>query len=196
MTDAEPRLGTYGQRVLWSPVRPRFLPLRLVLASLMAAVGVWLAAAVLPGVHVNSFVGALVVAALVGLLNAILPPVVAALRMPATLVVGFLALLAVDAGILLPVSDLDWADFKVDSFGSALLAALLMAAAGLMLQSLLGVNDEHSYSLRVIERVGGRQGKQTSTAVPGILFLAAFSASASAHLLRTDGFEHAAATTV
>ena len=161
----------YAQPVIWTPARPRFRPLRLVLAWLVAAVGVWVAAAVLPGVHVNSFVGALVVAALVGVLNAILPPVVAALRLPATLVVGFLGVLAVDAGILLLVSALDSSDFKVDSFGSALLAALVMAVSSLVLQAMLGVNDEDSYSLRVIERVAGRQGKRTSTEVPGILFL-------------------------
>jgi uncharacterized membrane protein YvlD (DUF360 family) len=171
MSDDDAPRGEYGQQVIWSPARPRFRPLRLVLAWLVATVGIWLAAVVLPGVHVNSFEGALVVAALVGVLNAILPPVVAALRVPATLVIGFLGVLAVDAGILLLVSAIDPTDFKVDSFGWALLAALLMAVASLVLQTLLGINDEDSYSLRVIERVAGRQGRRTSTQVPGILFL-------------------------
>jgi uncharacterized membrane protein YvlD (DUF360 family) len=171
MSDDDAPRGEYGQQVMWSPAKPRLRPLRLVLGWLVATVGIWLAAVVLPGVHVNSFEGALVVAALVGVLNAILPPVVAALRVPATLVIGFLGVLAVDAGILLLVSAIDPTDFKVDSFGWALLAALLMAVASLVLQTLLGVNDEDSYSLRVIERVAGRQGKPTSTQVPGILFL-------------------------
>ena len=131
MNDADGSREAYGQEVTWTPARPRFRPLRLVLAWLVATVGIWLAAAVLPGVHVNSFEGALVVAALVGVLNAILPPVVAALRVPATLVIGFLGVLAVDAGILLLVSAIDPTDFKVDSFGWALLAALLMAVASL-----------------------------------------------------------------
>jgi Mycobacterial 4 TMS phage holin, superfamily IV/Type I phosphodiesterase / nucleotide pyrophosphatase len=108
---------------------------------------------------------------LVGVLNAILPPIIAALRVPATLLIGFLAVLALDAVILLLVSDIDSGDFKVDSFGWALLAALVMAAASLVLQTVLGVNDEDSYSLRVIERVARRQGERTETDVPGILFL-------------------------
>jgi uncharacterized membrane protein YvlD (DUF360 family) len=162
--------GTYAQPVDVTRGRPRFRPLRLVLAWLVGAVGVSLAG-LLPGVHVQSFVGALIVAALVGVLNGILPPVIAALRVPATLVLGFLAVLAVDAGILLLVSQLVPTDFKVDSFGWALLAALLMAVASLILQALLGVNDDDSYSLRVIERVARRQGAQTATDVPGILFL-------------------------
>jgi uncharacterized membrane protein YvlD (DUF360 family) len=161
----------YAQRVGWRLGKPRFALLRLACSWVIGAIAVWVTAALLPGVHVNSFLGAFIVAALVGILNAILPPVIAALRVPATLVIGFLAVLAVDAGILLLVSSIDSQDFKVDSFGWALLAALLMAAASLALQTVLGVNDEDSYSLRVIERVARRQGGRIRTDVPGILFL-------------------------
>jgi uncharacterized membrane protein YvlD (DUF360 family) len=163
--------GSYAAVVRWSPAPPRFRPLRLALSLLVGAVAVWVAAVLLPGVHVRSFGGALIAAALVGVLNAILPPVVAAVRLPFTLVLGFLAVLAVDAAILLLASDIASPDFKVDSFGWALLAALLIAAASMALQTILGVNDEDSYSLRVIERVARRQGEQMRTEVPGIVFL-------------------------
>ncbi len=170
MTSSAPN-GFYGQEVQWSPAPPRFRPLRLALSLLVGAVAVSVAALLLPGVHVQSFGGALIAAALVGVLNAILPPIEAALRLPFTLVLGFLAVLAVDAVILLLVSDIASADIKVDSFGWALLAALLIAAASMALQTILGVNDEDSYALRVIERVARRQGEQTRTDVPGIVFL-------------------------
>ena len=39
------------------------------------------------------------------------------------------------------------------------------------LQVILGVNDDDAYSLRVIERVARRQGEQTRTDVPGLVFL-------------------------
>jgi uncharacterized membrane protein YvlD (DUF360 family) len=165
------RSESFAEPVKWSPAPPRFRPLRLVLSLLVGAVAVWVAALILPGMHVQSFGGALIAAVLIGVLNAILPPVVAALRLPFTLVLGFLAVLAVDAAILLLVSDIASPDIKVDSFGWALLAALLIAAASMALQTILGVNDEDSYSLRVIERVGRRQGAQTRTDVPGIVFL-------------------------
>jgi uncharacterized membrane protein YvlD (DUF360 family) len=155
----------------WTPEPPRIQPLRLVVSLLVGAVAVWAAAAVLPGVHVKSFVGAVLVAALVGGLNAVLPPVVAALRLPYTLVLGFLAILALDAGILLLISAVDPKDFTVDSFGWALLASLLTSAVSLALQVILGIDDEDSYSLRVIRRVARRQGEQTRTDVPGIIFL-------------------------
>ena len=170
MTPSAPS-GGYGEAVRWTPAPPRFRPLRLVLALLVGAVAVWVAAVILPGVHVSSFGGALIAAALVGVLNAILPPLVAALRLPFMLVLGFLAVLAVDAASLLLASAIASNDFKVDSFGSALLAALLIAAASTVLQTILGVNDEDSYALRVIERVARRQGDRTETDVPGIVFL-------------------------
>jgi uncharacterized membrane protein YvlD (DUF360 family) len=163
--------GDYAQQPTWSPAPPRFRPLRLTLSWLVGAVAVSAAGLLLAGVHVESFRGALLAAALIGVLNALLPPIVAALRLPWTLVLGFLTVLAVDAGILLLVSDIASADFKVDSFGSALIAALVMSAASMVLQMILGVNDEDAYSLRVIERVARRQGEQTRTDVPGLVFL-------------------------
>lgn len=92
--------------------------------------------------EVKTFLGAVEAAALIAVFTAIAPPVVAALRLPLTLVLGFLAVLVVDALVLLLVSDLAPNDFKVDSFGWALLAALVMAAAGMVLQVFLGVDDD------------------------------------------------------
>ena len=50
-----------------------------------------------PGSTSTSFWGALVVAAIVAALNAVIPPVLAALRLPLTLVLGFLLVLIADA---------------------------------------------------------------------------------------------------
>jgi uncharacterized membrane protein YvlD (DUF360 family) len=161
---------SYAEPVQWNPAAPRFRPLRLTLSLLVGAAALWVAA-LLPGVHVKSLKGALIDAALIGIFNAILPPIVAALRLPFTLVLGFLAVLALDAAILLLVSSVTPSDFSVDSFGWALAASLVMSAASLVLQVILGVDDEDSYSLRVIERVARRQGEQPTTDTAGILFL-------------------------
>src|SRR5205814_7248219 len=59
----------------------------------------------------------------------------------------------------------------VNSFGDALLAALVMAAVSIVLQVVTGTNDEDEYSLRVIKRIARRQGGSGRTDVPGILFL-------------------------
>jgi uncharacterized membrane protein YvlD (DUF360 family) len=162
--------AAYGEPVRWNAARPRFRPLRLVLALLVGAVSVIVSGLILSGIEVKTFLGALEAAALIAVLNAVLPPLIAALRLPFMLIIGFLAVLIVDALILLLVSDLAPNDFKVDSFGWALLAALVMAAASMVLQVLLGVDDD-IYSLRVIERVAKRQGERVRTDVPGIIFL-------------------------
>jgi len=161
----------YGEPQQWKASRPRFRPLRLVLALLVGAVAVVVSGLILPGVEVKTFLGALEAAVLIGVFNAIAPPLVAALRLPLMLVLGFLAVLIVDALVLLLVSELVPNDFKVDSFGWALLAALVMAASSMVLQVLFGVDDDDIYSLRVIERVAKRQGKATHTDVPGLIFL-------------------------
>ena len=40
-----------------------------------------------------------------------------------------------------------------------------------MLEVLVGINDDDSYALRVVERVARRQGVLANTDAPGILFL-------------------------
>ncbi len=165
------RGATYAEPVVWEAARPRFRPLRLVLALLVGAVAVVVSGLILPGVEVKTFLGALEAAALIAVLNAILPPLVAALRLPFMLIIGFLAVLIVDALILLLVSHLGPNDFKVNSFAWALLAALVMAAASMVLQVFLGVDDDDVYSLRVIQRIAKRQGKASRTDAPGIVFL-------------------------
>ena len=141
------------------------------LALFVGAVAVGVSGLILPGVHIKTFLGALEAAALIAVLNAVLPPMVAALRLPLMLIIGFFAVLIVDALILLLVSQLAPNDFKVDSFGWALLAALVMAAASMVLQVFLGVDDDDIYSLRVIQRVAKRQGAAARTDVPGLIFL-------------------------
>ena len=102
-------------------------------------------------------------------LNAVIPPVLAALRLPATLVLGFLLVLAADAGILLLTDDLTDGILRVDGFGWALLAALVVAAVSVVLDVFVGSDD--TYSVRIAQRIGRRQGIIARTDVPGIVFL-------------------------
>ena len=59
----------------------------------------------------------------------------------------------------------------MDGFGWALLAALVIAAATVVLDVIVGANDSDAYMLRVIRRVARRQGGHERTDVPGIIFL-------------------------
>jgi uncharacterized membrane protein YvlD (DUF360 family) len=127
------------------------------------------AAGILPGVSIEGFWGALVVAAIVAALNAVIPPALAALRLPLTLVLGFLLVLVADAGILLVTDSLTDGVLTVDGFGWALLAALVVAAVSVVLAVLLGSDD--TASIRIARRIARRQGIIARTAVPGIVFL-------------------------
>jgi len=161
----------YAEQPRWSPEVPRLHPLRLVLSWLTSAAALLVAAGLVPDVAISSFRAAIVVAAVVAVVNAILPPLIAALRLPLTLAVGFLAVLVVDAFALLVAADIREDAIQVDSFGWALLTALVAAAVSVALEVIFGTNDDDTYSLKVVQRVARRQGAPERTDVPGILYL-------------------------
>jgi uncharacterized membrane protein YvlD (DUF360 family) len=165
---SDPEL-TYGQSTDWQPERPRLRVFPLVVSWLAMGVALMVAALVLPGVTINDYGGALLVAAIVAALNAIVPPILAALRLPLTLVSGFLLVLLADAAILRWADDLTNGMLTVDSFGWALLAALVVAAVSVVLAVVVGSDD--TYSLHIAKRIARRQGIIASTDVPGIVFL-------------------------
>ena len=149
----------------------RIRPLRLVLAWLLSAAAVLVAAWAVPGVAIEGAGGALVAAAVIGVLNAVLPPLLAALRLPFTLLIGLLLVLALDAAMFLLSSRIAPGAISVDSFGSALLAAFVVSAVSVVLDPLFRMNDDDTYMLRVTQRIARRTGGQTVTDVPGIVFL-------------------------
>ena len=167
---AEPT-RSYGEDTRWEPATVRLGLLRTLVSWVVGAAAVWIASAVVPGVGLEQTGAAFLVAALVAVLNALLPPILAALRFPFMLVAGFLLVLVADAGLLMVAHRLLSDDIRVDSFGDALLASLVMAAASLVLQAVLGTNDDDQYSLKVTRRIARRQGASEPTSVPGILFL-------------------------
>ncbi len=91
---------SYGQSTAWQPERPRLRLFPLLVSWFATGVALMVAAAILPGVDIGGFWGALLVAVIVAALNAVIPPVLAALRLPLTLVLGFLLVLVADALIL------------------------------------------------------------------------------------------------
>jgi uncharacterized membrane protein YvlD (DUF360 family) len=161
----------YGETMTWNPQAPRFRLMHVLLAWLVGGISVFVAAAVVPGVSVGSFGDAMAVAALIAALNAVLPPVVAALRLPFTLALGFAIVLVLDAVMLLLASQISSRAIKVDAFGWALLAALVISASMVVLEVIFGANDDDTYSLRVIRRIARRRGKTVHSDVPGIIFL-------------------------
>ena len=161
----------YGEVLSWEPERPRLHPVRLAVAWLITGASVWVAAAIVPGVALNHFGEALVVAAIIGLLNAVLPPLLAALRLPFMLATGFILVLFADAAVLKLAHAIVPNDIRVDTFGDALLAALVIAAVSVVLQAIFGTNDDDEYTLHVTRRIARRQGVNDPTDVPGMVYL-------------------------
>ena len=155
----------------WEPAKLRLRPVRVVIAWVTAAAAVALAAGIVPGFELEQSGAAFAVAAAIALLNALVPPVLAALRLPFMLAAGFLLVLVADALLLQAAAELVADDVRVDSFGDALLAALVMSAASVVLEIILGTNDDDAYTLRVTRRIARRQGAIAPTDVPGIVFL-------------------------
>ena len=155
----------------WQPARPKFRPAALILAWILSAAALLAAAWIVPGAHVNNFWSALVAVAVIAVLNAVLPPIVAALRLPLMLVLGLLLVLVLDALMLLAADRLTDGDLSIDSFWSALGVALVASAVGVVLDMLFGTNDDDTYTYRVIRRIARRSGELTRTDAPGIIFL-------------------------
>ncbi|MFL5921136.1 MAG: phage holin family protein [Gaiellaceae bacterium] len=161
----------YGEQPAWEVVRPRFHVFRLLVSWVLSALALLGAAWVVPGADVKGFGAALVAAAVIGALNAILPPVVAAIRLPFVAALGFLVVLVLDALMLITADRVTDGDLTVDSFWSALGVALAAAAIGVVLDVVLGTNDDDTYTFKVIQRIARRSGEREETDVPGIVFL-------------------------
>jgi uncharacterized membrane protein YvlD (DUF360 family) len=160
---------TYGQSTAWKPERPSLRLVPLVISWLSTGVALMVAAGILPGVHIDDWWGALLIAAIVAALNAVIPPVLAALRLPLTLVLGFLLVLVADAAILLIADAVTDGVLRVDNFGWALLAALVVAAVSVVLAVVFGFDDMGQ--VRTAHRIARRQGIIAATDVPGIVYL-------------------------
>ena len=160
---------SYGESAAWQPERPRWRLFPLLIAWLATGVALMVAAAILPGVSIDDFWGALLIAAIVAALNAVIPPVLAALRLPLTLVLGFLLVLIADAVMLVVAADATDGVLAVDNFGWALLASLVVAAVSVVLAVVLGSGDMSA--IRIAQRIARREGIIASTEAPGIIFL-------------------------
>jgi uncharacterized membrane protein YvlD (DUF360 family) len=165
-SDHEP---TYGRSTSWQPERPRLRLFPLLVSWIATGVALMVAAWALPGVDIKSFGGALAVAVIVAALNEVIPPVLAALRLPLTLVLGFLLVLIADALILQFTDRITDGVLTVDNFGWALLASLVVAAVSVVLAVILGSDDMSS--IRIAQRIARRQGIIANTDVPGIVYL-------------------------
>jgi uncharacterized membrane protein YvlD (DUF360 family) len=151
--------------------RPRRPVVRLLLVWIGEALGLALLAWILPGVEVKGLEGAFVAAGLIGLLNALLYPLLASLIASIALLTFGLLTLVLNVGLVLAADAITPA-FNVEGFGSALVLVLGLALVNSIVTGALAIDDEGSFYRSVVRRQArrSRAGRAMPTA-PGVIFL-------------------------
>ncbi len=106
--------------------------MKLILRWLLNAVALWVAAALVPGIGYDTLTALLLAALVIGLINALIRPILLVLTIPITVLTLGLFLLVLNAllfwlgGSIVP-------GFHVDGFLSALLGSIVMSVVGFVL---------------------------------------------------------------
>jgi putative membrane protein len=117
---------------------PRFL-----LKFVIGALALWVATKVVPGVSVEGYEALAVAAILLGIVNAVVRPALIILTLPLTLVTLGLFLFVIN-GITISLVDAILPGMKIDSFGHAMLAALVVWIVSWAGEMILGVKTRQS----------------------------------------------------
>ena len=110
--------------------------MHIIINWVLSGIAIILTAYLLPGVQVDSFVTALLVAIVLGIVNAILKPILVLLTLPITLLTLGLFMFVINAVMVLVV-DRVIPGFGVDGFMSALLFSLVLSVVNWFLFSLV-----------------------------------------------------------
>jgi putative membrane protein len=108
-----------------------------VLRLAISALGLWVASALVPGVDINGGWTLVVAALLLGVVNALVRPIVLVLTFPFTLITLGLFILVVNAAMFaLVAAFLD--GFHLSGFGAALFGALVVSITSWIASSFIG----------------------------------------------------------
>jgi uncharacterized membrane protein YvlD (DUF360 family) len=151
------------------PVRLSIL-LRAAVVLLVNAAMLLLLSELLAGFTLDGAGAALLTAALTGLLNALVWPVLARLALPLSVVTLGLAALVLNA-FLVVVAIEAVPGASVDDFGSGIVVTLGLAALTALLSAVLAIEEDDSWYRNVVRRQARRRGAVTRTDVPGVIFL-------------------------
>ena len=100
-----------------------------ILRLLLTALVFYLLPKFIPGIHVDSPVAALIAAVVFGVVNAIIRPLILLLTLPITLLTLGLFIIVINA-LMFWLAAWITPGFRVDSFGAALIGAIVMMIVG------------------------------------------------------------------
>lgn len=139
---------------------------RAAILLLVNGLALWLLAAVIPGIDVPSFGGAVVSAAVIALLNALLWPTVTRVALPLTILAFALLAVIVSAGTVeIAIELVDGTD---PTFVASLLTGVGLASVSAVVAPLLDF-DGDAYHLRVVRRRVRGMRRKNETDVPGVI---------------------------
>ncbi len=125
----------------------------IVVRTLIIALGLGLANVLVPGVRIEGTLTLVVAALLLGLVNAVVRPLVVLLTLPLTIVTLGIFLLVINAAMFGLVAAM-LGDFTVSGFFSALFGAIIVSLTSMLASWYIGPDGR--YEVLIIERRGHR----------------------------------------
>ncbi len=121
---------------------------------LITALGLWAAARIVPGVQIDGWGNLLVAALLLGIVNAVIRPVILILTLPLTVLTLGLFILVVN-GISLAVVAWLMPGFTLSGLGSAILGSVIVGLTSWFASTFVGGSGRIERYRRRIEVTGG-----------------------------------------
>jgi uncharacterized membrane protein YvlD (DUF360 family) len=148
----------------------RQIVLRCLVVLLLDAIALLVLSALLPGFAVNGLVGALGTAAVVGVLNSLVWPVLSRLALPLSVVtLGGAALVLNGALVALAAAVSPGAE--INDWWSGVVVGIGLAILTTLTSSMLAIDDDESWQRNVVRFQARRRGDVVETDVPGVVFL-------------------------
>ena len=119
----------------------------IIVRTLIIALGLWAAGKLVPGIHVGGAGSLLFAAIALGLINALVRPLIVLLTLPVTLLTLGLFLLIVNAAML-QLADWFVSGFEVTGFFSAILGAIVVSLVSWAASSFIGPKGRYELMVR------------------------------------------------
>ncbi len=115
--------------------------MRLLLNWVLSAVAVWIMAQVVPGIHVNGAVSALIAALAIGFINATIGAILKVITFPLTLLTLGVFWFVINA-LMLELASAVVPGFQVRGFFAAFVGAIVLSLINLLLKAIVGTSGE------------------------------------------------------
>jgi uncharacterized membrane protein YvlD (DUF360 family) len=143
---------------------------RIITVWLTSSATLLLLGALLPGVEIAGVGTALAVAAILGLLNGIVWPLVLRFALPLTVITLGLGVVLLNGAMVLLIAQID-SGFHVASLGSGVVVTIVLAVVNTAVTSALAIDDEGFWYRNVVRRYGRRVSPAQNPERGGIVFL-------------------------